>query len=154
MGERQQQKQRKKQLVLANEAEEKNIKFLEKNLGMKRRKSKNLPKSFLDDGLDYLLDACDPKKIAAFENENLEEDEEDFDKELDALMESEDEYQENDNEVDEVLSGREDEMLSDEDNEGDSEDNTNFEEELMSETEVEKAGESEEDSDEEGNEDS
>lgn len=132
---RQQQKQRKKQLVLANEAEEKNIKFLEKNLGMKRRKSKNLPKSFLDDGLDYLLDACDSKKIAAFENENLDEDEEDFDKELDALMESEDEDDENDD-----LPDEDDEMFSNEENE-DSEDNTNFEEEMISEVEETEAGE-------------
>ena len=70
---RQQKKQRKTQLLAANEAEEKGIKMLEKNLGLKRRKSKNLPKSFLDDGLDYLLDACDSSKIAAFEKEIQEE---------------------------------------------------------------------------------
>ena len=70
---RQQKKQRKTQLLAANEAEEKSIKMLEKNLGLKRRKSKNLPKSFLDDGLDYLLDACDSSKIAAFEKEIQEE---------------------------------------------------------------------------------
>ena len=70
---RQQKKQRKTQLLAANEAEEKGIKMLEKNLGLKRRKSKNLPKSFLDDGLDYLLDACDSSKIATFEKEILDE---------------------------------------------------------------------------------
>jgi len=60
---RQQKKQRKLQLKIANEDEEKNIKFLEKQLGMKRRKSKNLPKAFADDGLDFLLDAVDPEKL-------------------------------------------------------------------------------------------
>merc|ERR1719308_773488 len=40
---------------------------------IKRRKSKNLPKSFIDDGLDYLLDACDSSKIATFEKEILGE---------------------------------------------------------------------------------
>ena len=89
---RQQKKQRKKQLSLANEAEEKNIKALEKNLGMKRRKSKNLPKSFLDDGLDYLLDACDSTKIANFEKEEMDDEVENSDilEELE-LMEEEDE---------------------------------------------------------------
>ena len=38
---RQQKKQRKTQLLAANEAEGKGIKMLEKNLGLKRRKSKN-----------------------------------------------------------------------------------------------------------------
>eukprot|EP00092_Neocalanus_flemingeri_P010735 GFUD01011564.1.p1 GENE.GFUD01011564.1~~GFUD01011564.1.p1 ORF type:complete len:827 (+),score=321.83 GFUD01011564.1:157-2637(+) len=61
----QQKKQRKRQLTLANEEEMKNIKQLEKQLGMKKRKSKNLPKCFLDDGLDYILDACDSAKIGA-----------------------------------------------------------------------------------------
>ena len=69
---RQQTKQRKKQLLDANVAEERNIKSLEKNLGLKRRKSKNLPKCFLDDGLDYLLDACDSNKVSSLE-ENLED---------------------------------------------------------------------------------
>ena len=88
---RQQKKNRKKQLLLANEAEEKNIKFLEKNLGLKRRKSKNLPKSFLDDGLDYLLDACDSTKIAKMENDLVEDEEEndDFDSLIDNLAASE-----------------------------------------------------------------
>ena len=88
---RQQKKNRKKQLLLANEAEEKNIKSLEKNLGLKRRKSKNLPKSFLDDGLDYLLDACDSTKIAKLENDIVEDEEEkdDFDSLIDNLAASE-----------------------------------------------------------------
>ena len=86
---RQQKKQRKTQLIAANEAEQKSIKMLEKNLGLKKRKSKNLPKSFLDDGLDYLLDACDSSKIAMFEKEIQEEETpgEEDDDDMDLLSE-------------------------------------------------------------------
>ena len=62
------------QLLLANEAEEQNIKQLEKNLGLKRRKSKNMPKSFMEDGLDFLLDACDSSKLANMNDEEMEDD--------------------------------------------------------------------------------
>jgi len=50
-------KERKEYLLQANIEEQKNIKRLEKQLGYNRRKSKNLPKSFKEDGLDYLLGA-------------------------------------------------------------------------------------------------
>jgi len=70
---RQQKKQRKRQLTLANVEEMKNIKQLEKQLGMKKRKSKNLPKCFLDDGLDYILDACDSAKLEAMGDLSEEE---------------------------------------------------------------------------------
>merc|ERR1712083_15013 len=71
---RQQKKQRKRQLTLANVEEMKNIKQLEKQLGMKKRKSKNLPKCFLDDGLDYILDACDSAKLEAMGDLSEDED--------------------------------------------------------------------------------
>ena len=71
---RQQKKQRKRQLILANEEEKKNIQQLEKQLGMKKRKSKNLPKCFLDDGLDYILDACDSAKLGAMGDLSEDED--------------------------------------------------------------------------------
>jgi hypothetical protein len=48
-----------KQLLAANELEARNIKQLEKQLGLARRKSKKLPKSFQEDGLDYVITACD-----------------------------------------------------------------------------------------------
>ena len=60
--------------MLANEAEEQNIKQLEKNLGLKRRKSKNMPKSFVEDGLDFLLDACDSSKLANLNDEEMDDD--------------------------------------------------------------------------------
>ncbi|QQP35176.1 Uncharacterized protein FKW44_023329, partial [Caligus rogercresseyi] len=51
-------KNRKRRLQEDNESEEANIKALSKKLGLNKRKSKKaLPQSFLDDGLDFLLDA-------------------------------------------------------------------------------------------------
>ena len=58
-------KVRRKRLREENEAEERNIRHLEKQLGLKKKKSKEgkLPKSFSEDGLDFLLDICDPEKV-------------------------------------------------------------------------------------------
>ncbi|XP_014669314.1 PREDICTED: nucleolar MIF4G domain-containing protein 1-like [Priapulus caudatus] len=50
---------RKQDLLLINKQEDKVIRQLEKSLKMKRKK---LPASFINDGLDYLLDLCDPDK--------------------------------------------------------------------------------------------
>ncbi|XP_018316596.1 nucleolar MIF4G domain-containing protein 1 homolog isoform X2 [Mycetomoellerius zeteki] len=52
-------KQRIIQLKQANLNEDKAIKQLEKQLKLNKRKSKSVPKSFVSDGLDYLLDFCD-----------------------------------------------------------------------------------------------
>ncbi|XP_033227249.1 nucleolar MIF4G domain-containing protein 1 [Belonocnema kinseyi] len=59
-------RKRRRQLKEANMEEDRNIKHLEKQLKLNRRKSKNVPKSFASDGLDYLLDFCDEenRKIA------------------------------------------------------------------------------------------
>ncbi|XP_018378058.1 PREDICTED: nucleolar MIF4G domain-containing protein 1 homolog isoform X2 [Trachymyrmex cornetzi] len=51
-------KQKITQLKQANLDEDKAIKQLEKQLKLKKRKSKSVPKSFVSDGLDYLLDFC------------------------------------------------------------------------------------------------
>lgn len=48
-------KQRKKQLLDANKEEDIIIKQLEKQLGLKKRKTKALPKSFVEEGLDCML---------------------------------------------------------------------------------------------------
>lgn len=48
-------KQRSKQLMEANIAEDKTIKQLEKQLKLNKRKSKSVPKSFSVDGLDCIL---------------------------------------------------------------------------------------------------
>ena len=58
---------RKKELQRANIEEDKNIKRLEKQLKLNKRKGKDkeirLPNSFAEEGLDYILDVCDPSKI-------------------------------------------------------------------------------------------
>lgn len=48
-------KQRNKQLVQANLEEDRNIKRLEKQLKLNKRKSKAVPASFSNDGLDCIL---------------------------------------------------------------------------------------------------
>ncbi|CAG0919076.1 unnamed protein product, partial [Notodromas monacha] len=55
---------RRKNLRRDNKEEDKEIKRLEKKLKLNKRKKKSLPQSFLSDGLDYLLDMCDPEKAA------------------------------------------------------------------------------------------
>ncbi|EFN71840.1 Nucleolar MIF4G domain-containing protein 1 [Camponotus floridanus] len=52
-------KQKMEQLKQANQEEDKMIKQLEKRLKLNKRNSKSTPKSFVSDGLDYLLDFCD-----------------------------------------------------------------------------------------------
>lgn len=51
-------KQRHKQMIEANWEEDKNIKKLEKQLKLNKRKTKSIPKTFAEDGLDckYLID--------------------------------------------------------------------------------------------------
>lgn len=53
--EKEMQKERKKQLQMANKDEDKNIKQLAKQLRMNRRKSKSMPKAFATEGLDCIL---------------------------------------------------------------------------------------------------
>ncbi|XP_076183118.1 nucleolar MIF4G domain-containing protein 1 [Ptiloglossa arizonensis] len=58
-----------------NTKENKVIKKLEKQLKLNKRKEKSIPKSFVADGLDYLLDFCfeqDRKYIVEAETEQLE----------------------------------------------------------------------------------
>ncbi|XP_026814805.1 nucleolar MIF4G domain-containing protein 1 homolog [Rhopalosiphum maidis] len=53
------EKTRREQMKHANEDEDKEIKRLAKHLKLDKRKT--VGKSFIDDGLDYLLDVCDPE---------------------------------------------------------------------------------------------
>lgn len=64
--------QRAKQLKIANRIEDKNIKRIGKQLKLNRRKSKTVPKSFIDDGLDYLLEICDPENRSKFAKEEFD----------------------------------------------------------------------------------
>ncbi|KAI1889168.1 hypothetical protein AGOR_G00176300 [Albula goreensis] len=55
------QENRRQALLEANAAEDKEIKKLERYLGLNKRKNKNtLPQSFAADGLDYILGALEP----------------------------------------------------------------------------------------------
>ncbi|KAJ8911638.1 hypothetical protein NQ315_005983 [Exocentrus adspersus] len=56
-------KQRKKHLLDANIEEDRSIRQLEKQLKLNKRKTKSVPKSFAEDGLDYLLEVCDSETM-------------------------------------------------------------------------------------------
>lgn len=75
---KEEQKGRRKRLREENEAEERNIRHLEKQLGIKKKKSKEgkLPKSFSEDGLDFLLDLCDPEKVKSLAQEGADDENE------------------------------------------------------------------------------
>ncbi|XP_076017192.1 nucleolar MIF4G domain-containing protein 1 [Genypterus blacodes] len=60
------QESRKRALLEANEDEDREIKKLERCLGLNKRKNKKtLPQSFVADGFDYILGALDPGSSAA-----------------------------------------------------------------------------------------
>ena len=89
------EKKRKKMLIEANKVEEMNLKKLEKQLHLNKRKGKSnsekdvkkLPKSFMEDGLGYILEACDGKALP-----EIDFDENSSDSEMDDNMQ---EFQEN-----------------------------------------------------------
>ncbi|XP_015186213.1 PREDICTED: nucleolar MIF4G domain-containing protein 1 homolog [Polistes dominula] len=86
--EKEKEKEIKSKLRNANEIEDKVIKQLEKRLKLNKRKNNTLPKSFVNDGLDYVLDFCDNdnrKQIVDME-EQLLKDEGDEDLEEDIAM--------------------------------------------------------------------
>ncbi|KRT81456.1 hypothetical protein AMK59_6348 [Oryctes borbonicus] len=70
--EKEMQKQRKKQLFEANLQEDRNIKQLEKQLKLNKRKSKLIPKTFASEGLDYILEVCDSENIKGIVNAEQE----------------------------------------------------------------------------------
>ncbi|XP_062579126.1 nucleolar MIF4G domain-containing protein 1-like, partial [Saccostrea cucullata] len=119
---------RKQQLMEDNKKEDRMLKQLEKNLHLNKRKSKNLPQAFVNDGLDFLLDALDksPEDMEDDDYSDEEEhgkrkvvkDEEDSEQEMDDDLEEEgEEYEENESDDEE-----EDFDFSDEDEESDSDD--------------------------------
>jgi nucleolar MIF4G domain-containing protein 1 len=83
-------KQRKKQLLQANLEEDRNIKQLEKQLKLNKRKSKSIPTSFATDGLDYLLEACDLEnmKSSALAEQQLTEVNDEFEEDLVLMTET------------------------------------------------------------------
>ncbi|KAF7265831.1 hypothetical protein GWI33_020901 [Rhynchophorus ferrugineus] len=82
-------RQRKEQLLMANEKEDRLLKKLEKQLKLNKRKTKSIPKSFVADGLSYMLEAADlknSKEIMSME-QGLDDINNDFEEDL-ALMAS------------------------------------------------------------------
>ncbi|XP_065303610.1 nucleolar MIF4G domain-containing protein 1 isoform X1 [Dermacentor albipictus] len=64
---------RKKNFLEDNKQEDKVIKQMEKKLFLSKRKNKNMPKSFIDEGLDYLLEVVDKK----YQNSHQDSDDDD-----------------------------------------------------------------------------
>lgn len=68
------QTMRKKALLEANEVEDREIKKLEKRLGLHKRKNKkSLPQSFISDGLDYILGILEPGGTGLYHSDEEEE---------------------------------------------------------------------------------
>ncbi|XP_061195672.1 nucleolar MIF4G domain-containing protein 1-like [Saccostrea echinata] len=107
---------RKQQLMEDNKKEDRMLKQLEKNLHLNKRKSKNLPQAFVNDGLDFLLDALD-KSPEDMEEEDYS-DEEEHKKRKD--RDNEDSEQEMDSDLDE------EEYMEDESDEGEEEDEEDY----------------------------
>lgn len=111
---------RKRTLLEANIEEDKEIKRLEKRLGLNRRKNKkSLPQSFANDGLDYILGILEPGASAT----GLYESDEEMD-----IDKAKDDFDELDEDSDGQMTDDEDEGDTDEE-EGDGEDDAQMEKE-------------------------
>lgn len=152
---------RKKALMEANEEEDREIKKLEKRLGLnKRRNKKSLPQSFISDGLDYILGILEPGGSGLYDSDE-ELDSAKAKSRLEKLEElGEDEEEEDGDHDEEGDTGDEEGDTGDEgendDKGGDEEDAEEIEEdeeeELEEEGEEEVEEEEEEDGEEEGEE--
>lgn len=122
------QESRKKALLEANEDEDREIKRLERCLGFKKRKNKkNLPQSFIADGLDYILGMLESGASAAAVHDD--------DEDMDTAKEKFEKLDEDDSQ----LSGgddEEDEMSSEAMNEGSLDENDSEEEEESDEAQM------------------
>ncbi|XP_031705768.1 nucleolar MIF4G domain-containing protein 1 [Anarrhichthys ocellatus] len=135
------QESRKMALLEANEDEDREIKKLEKRLGLNKRKNKKtLPQSFVADGLDYILGVLDSGSSAVG---LYDEDDEDMDKAKDnfeKLDENDSQPSDEDGEHgDEIASeGSDEDMASvDEENEVDDDDGDDDDDEMVEEKEME-----------------
>ncbi|XP_008394966.1 nucleolar MIF4G domain-containing protein 1 [Poecilia reticulata] len=149
------QESRKMALLEANEQEDREIKKLERCLGLNKRKNKkSLPQSFVTDGLDYILGVLDCSSSGAGiydgefdEDEDMDTARENFEKlDQDDSLSDEDEEAGEDMASEESDDAEEEEMESEEDEE----------EEMSDENDINESGadaasgaESEEESDEE-----
>ena len=117
--EREQQKNRIKQLIVANRDEDKNIRKIEKQLKLNKRKNKTtIPKSFVDDGLDYLLEVCDADKLAQLDRDQFDfaDNEAGFEEDL-ALLKSESTVKDEDEALDDECTDDDDQMEDEEESE-------------------------------------
>nr|CAH7733343.1 unnamed protein product [Callosobruchus chinensis] len=114
--EKEMSEQRKKKMLEANAEEDRIIKQLEKKLGLNKRKTKSLPKGFKTDGLDYLLELCDPdgiKDAVAAEQTLDTANDEEFVEDFATIIGNADE--EMDSEVDEEENSEDESILEEED---------------------------------------
>ncbi|EEZ99092.1 nucleolar MIF4G domain-containing protein 1 [Tribolium castaneum] len=107
-------KQRNKQLVEANLEEDRTIRRLEKQLKLNKRKSKSVPASFSRDGLDYLLEVCDPENLknTALAEQQLAEVNDEFEEDL--VLMTEDKPSKIRKQTDDYLNSSEDEIEEEE----------------------------------------
>ncbi|KAK9527657.1 hypothetical protein VZT92_014200 [Zoarces viviparus] len=137
------QESRKMALLEANEDEDREIKKLEKRLGLNKRKNKKtLPQSFVTDGLDYILGVLGSGSSAVG---LYDEDDEDMD--MDKAKDNFEKLDENDSQPsdedgehgDETASeGSDEDMASDdEENEVDDDDDDDDDDEMVEEKEME-----------------
>ncbi|XP_074477756.1 nucleolar MIF4G domain-containing protein 1 [Sebastes fasciatus] len=135
------QESRKKALLAANEEEDREIKKLEKCLGLNRRKNKKtLPQSFVADGLDYILGMLDSGS-SAVGMYNDDDDDMDMAKDnFEKLDENEEPGDEKEEPGDEMASEGSDEdmgSLDDEDEDEDDDDEDDDDGEMVEEEEME-----------------
>lgn len=101
------QESRKKALLEANEDEDREIKKLERRLGLNKRKNKkSLPQSFVADGLDYILGMLDSGSAAA-----TYDDDDDMDMDVAKAKENFEKLDESDSQLSDEEAG--DEVASD-----------------------------------------
>lgn len=132
------QESRKMALLEANEDEDREIKKLERFLGMNKRKNKkSLPQSFVADGLDYILGVLDAGSSAF--------DAYDEDDDMDLAKEKFEKLDESDSQLSDMEEEPEDEMAS----EGSDEDENDLVEEGDDDDEVEESDHDDENDEEE-----
>uniref|UniRef100_A0A671VVM2 Nucleolar MIF4G domain-containing protein 1 n=1 Tax=Sparus aurata TaxID=8175 RepID=A0A671VVM2_SPAAU len=122
------QESRKKALLEANEDEDREIKKLERYLGLNKRKNKkSLPQSFVADGLDYILGMLDSGSSAVGmyddDDDDMDMAKENFEKLDDSQLSDEDEEpgDEKEEEEEEEMEGESDAAESNHENEGEAE---------------------------------
>ncbi|KAM8731819.1 nucleolar MIF4G domain-containing protein 1 [Acanthopagrus schlegelii] len=140
------QESRKKALLEANEDEDREIKKLERYLGLNKRKNKkSLPQSFVADGLDYILGMLDSGSSAVGmydDDDDMEMAKENFEKLDDSQLSDENEEQ-----GDEKASegGEEDMGSSDDENELDEEEAEDDDDKMIDDDDEEEEAEEEDD---------